>query len=173
MLELTLHPVSPVVEGIRVFAEAERNKNLLKLQFEIEDADLQILNGFVSGKYSDQQLQRQNDLWQTTCLEAFFSYADTLRYFEINLSPCAPFYNVYEFSDYRVRHPSETTAVDLRSLNVNQNSLCCDLVLAKEEPIYLSLCAVIKTVAGQFFYSTKHVDSKPDFHRRESFTLRI
>src|SRR5688572_16223967 len=47
-----------------------------------------------------QSPERQDGLWEHTCFELFCARRHSVRYWEINVSPCGN-WNTYRFDDYR------------------------------------------------------------------------
>jgi len=122
---------------------------------------------------------RANNLWRTTCFEAFLAPADGPDYRELNFSPSSQ-WAAYEFSAYRAGRvdawlpaPPEiklTSQKDCLELTV---TLSLDL---EREPYRLGLSAVIEDRGGRISYwAVSHPGggSPPDFHHRSCFALEL
>ncbi|MBV9541707.1 MAG: hypothetical protein JO167_10605, partial [Alphaproteobacteria bacterium] len=59
------------------------------------------------------------------------------------------------------------------SLRITPATLTAELTpLLRLAALEISLTAVIQTAERQFFYAVTHAGPRPDFHRRDSFTIR-
>jgi hypothetical protein len=169
---VNLTPFAPT-DGLGVSAEFARTPRQLKLTFQLHDSSGQVRNSLAPAHFTRNQLQRADGLWRTTCFEAFWGEPGRKAYWELNLSPSEPRWNLYHFTDYRHPQPP-TTAMDwsLEELNVTQNTLQCTLRTDLELPrLELSLCAVIQTSDAIHYFSSRHSGIKPDFHLRSNFAL--
>ncbi|KYG70228.1 hypothetical protein AZI85_13855 [Bdellovibrio bacteriovorus] len=124
---------------------------------------------------------RQDELWKTTCLEAFLAKgnAPTDAYLEINCSPNGN-WNAYKFSSYR---EGMTTAADV-SVRLQERSGETQRVRFQieikgfdaAEATFHGLTAVIEFADGEkSYWSLKHADANPNFHDKrgwESATTR-
>jgi hypothetical protein len=120
---------------------------------------------------------RADNLWQTTCFEAFIGPESNTSYREFNFSPSSQ-WAAYDFLTYRsgmvqagLPAPPEI-AVNRRSDRLAVTvTLSLDL---PEEPYRLGLSAVIEEQGGRkSYWAVSHQDDSPDFHRRDCFTLRL
>ena len=170
---LTLHPDSTctVVTGIEVEA-ARTDRNLLTLRYALTGKiDALKLPSMVSPTRSD-------ELWRTTCFEAFLRTADSAAYYELNFAPSTE-WAAYRFSDYRegmaVATVVETPRIELRTTDAIfelQASLSLhDLPgLPSDRPWHLGLSAVIEEANGQLSYwALAHPPGKPNFHHSDCF----
>lgn len=130
--------------------------------------------------------QRCDGLWQTTCLEAFWGLAGQDAYWELNLATSGD-WNLYRLSHYR--GPLEPVALAAapawqvrRTTGELQVAVVIDLVeVAGGDgfgtlglPLDISLTAVIDQVGeGPSYWALAHTGAEPDFHRRDSFRLRL
>jgi hypothetical protein len=130
--------------------------------------------------------RRCDGLWQTTCLEAFWGIAGQDAYWELNLAPSGD-WNLYRLSHYRgpltpvalaaappwqVRRTARElqVAVDLDLVEVAGG----DELEVAGLPLEISLTAVIDQVGqGASYWALAHTGAEPDFHRRDSFGLRL
>jgi hypothetical protein len=123
---------------------------------------------------------RRDGLWQETCLELFLAAENLPCYWEFNLSP-AGHWNVYRFTDYRNGMQEERAYTEL-SLRVEDQpkalSLAFDAsldpIVPAGESIEVGICAVIRDRNGhRTYWALSHRGPRPDFHLRDSFTVRL
>jgi len=123
---------------------------------------------------------RKSRLWEETCLELFLGENDSERYWEFNLSP-AGHWNVYRFTSYREGMREEpafrSLPFDLRKgPEVLRLSLDLDIgkIIPPGKALEVAVSAVIKTVKGKTsHWALAHPGPRPDFHRREGFTIDL
>jgi hypothetical protein len=140
---------------------------------------------------------RKDELWKHTCLEVFIGAEESARgrasysgreYVEVNLSPSGD-WNAYGFTDYRAgmtpvepftapefsmdASPYDTSiqwrgAVDAsRARSPLTDLLDCPTLV-------LGATAVLEYENGNHeYWALTHAGAKPDFHLRESFSLRL
>ena len=131
-----------------------------------------------------QPLLRANRLWQHTCFEAFVALKGKPEYHEFNFAPSGQ-WAAYSFQRYRKRTPlgndipAPAPRITVRKL---ANGLDLDAIVRLDSlPItqpgaclQLALSAVIEDKSGMLSYwALKHPAGKPDFHRRDAFTLDL
>ncbi len=128
--------------------------------------------------------ERTDNLWEHTCFEAFISLESGPEYLEVNLAPSGQ-WNIYEFSSYRAsRIEAEQvnckplilkaktnfniqTEIDLSQVAWIKNS-------KKNMDLQIGLTGVIELKNHVKSYcALTHKSDKPDFHRKESFILRL
>lgn len=123
---------------------------------------------------------RKNRLWEETCLELFVGDRDCARYWEFNLSP-AGHWNAYRFTSFRrgMREEPAFASLPFR-VRTGPDSLALSLelkigkILPPARLLEASVAAVIKTrTGGTSHWALAHPGPRPDFHRRDAFTLKI
>jgi hypothetical protein len=129
--------------------------------------------------------RRCDGLWQTTCLEAFWGFAGQDAYWELNLAPSGD-WNLYRLNHYR--GPLAPVALAAPPWQVRRRAgeleVAVDLDLGEVAggdesgvaglPLEVSLTAVIDQVGqGVSYWALAHTGAEPDFHRRDSFGLRL
>ena len=115
---------------------------------------------------------RMDDLWNHTCLEAFFSVhgKEGSKYEEINCSPSGA-WNAYEFSSYRLGMASaKDITVRLENAQRESTSAQFQVDINTGFPCKVdsfALAAVIEFTNGnKSYWAIKHPPGKPDFHNR-------
>ena len=126
--------------------------------------------------------RRTDDLWKHTCFEAFVGPAGGEAYWEINAAPSGD-WNVYRFDGYRHGMRPEprvaTLSSDLERASCGTVTLRASIDVAPLPELVhgeldASLAAVLEAADGTLSYwSVVHAVSRPDFHRRESFVVRL
>lgn len=165
-----LVPFEPV-QNINVSADFIRHNHEIHFLYSVSDPQTQIIESLVAGQWSS--WPREDELWRTTCLEAFFGVRGEPGYWELNLSPARQLWNLYWFDDYRVPQPP-TPCMDFKLIGVRSEAdrfearLTTELELGSLEA---ALCAVIRTKAGVNYFALDH-GPKPDFHRRQGFLIK-
>jgi hypothetical protein len=124
--------------------------------------------------------ERRNGLWVETCFELFIGPIDSEAYWEFNLSASGN-WNVYRFNACRKGMQEEhaiealpfTVVILPDSLTLNIEVDLKKFILS-EQKIELALCAVVKDInASVTYWALAHHGTKPDFHRRDGFTIKL
>ena len=121
---------------------------------------------------------RADNLWQTTCFEAFLAPAAGTAYLEYNFSPSSQ-WAAYDFAVYRdaVRLNAPLRARPQIELARNEDVLEIRVDFApylRPEPYRLGLAAVIEEYGGaKSFWALGHGGDAPDFHDRACFALEL
>ena len=126
--------------------------------------------------------ERRDELWQTTCLELFLALPGQEAYWELNLSPSGD-WNVYRLEGYRLNLAPEAAIARLPfEVRLQPGALDLELTLplallpgaAAAAQLEAALTAVVESAAGKLSYwALVHPGSRPDFHRRDGFVLRV
>ena len=123
---------------------------------------------------------RRDGLWESTCFECFLALPSQPAYWEFNLSPGGD-WNVYRLSGYRLGLAPE---MGYRQLGFAVTRRPDGLSLELECPLPpatrgvphldLGISAVVESRQGELSYwALHHPAPQPDFHRRESFLIRL
>ncbi len=127
---------------------------------------------------------RADNLWEHTCFEAFIALEDSPDYLEVNLAPSNQ-WNIYEFKKYRgSRMEADQVNCKPMILKAKTNfNVQAEIDLSgvawiknskKTNDIHLGLTSVIELKSKLISYcALTHKSDKPDFHRKESFILRL
>lgn len=160
------HPSCPLGPPERLSVEIERQGDQLWLRF-ILDGD----PGRIA--WPDEAAPgRADELWKTTCFEAFVD--GEAGYGEFNLSPSSQWAS-YRFDAYREgMRPADQEAVVL-GLDGGDDYMALEARIAlPADAIRLGLSAVIETRDGaKTYWALAHASDKPDFHHPETFTLAL
>ena len=170
-----------VPQGLQVSGELIWNRDgQLELSFGVLAAaasglnELVVPGGLIDGPQAAGQ--RRDELWTTTCFEAFLAIPDQPGYWEINLAPNGD-WALYRFEGYRsgqsqqpLERPPEVT---LRRWH-HQLRLDARLNLSNwwpdERCPELALTTVLDRGAnGISHWALRHGDSRADFHHRSTF----
>jgi hypothetical protein len=126
--------------------------------------------------------RRVAGLWQHTCFELFLSGEAGTAYYEFNFAPSRE-WAAYGFSGYRDGGPLQDEELDPRII-VRRAETILELhaqirlhrlpALARRASLRAGVSAVIETSDGRLSYwALEHGPGKPDFHRPDTFILRI
>lgn len=144
--------------------------------------DFHLLGDLDEVKFPDMKAptERMNNLWEHTCLEAFFAWDRHPYYWELNLSPSGD-WNLYSFRKYRIGQKLErkvdSIVYQVSKWDSRQYRAAVTLDLEKilpSHPVQLefSLTSVIETQVGsKSYWAFSHCGSQPDFHLRDSFVI--
>lgn len=169
--ELIRHPDTPssAVDRIDV-AVARPQPGLLALRYT------------VSGRIAQVRLApqaeplRTDELWRTTCFEAFVETAPGAGYYEFNLSPSTK-WAAYHFSGYREGMALAELSPPAIITGANATHIDVDALIylpASDAPWRLALSAVIEETDGALSYwALKHPPGKPDFHHADGLVLEL
>lgn len=166
--------------GLGLAVEVHRRDDRLRLHYRLRDPRALVLLAPPAASRS-----RRDGLWNHTCLEAFLAVPDQESYREFNLAPSGD-WNVYQLQRYRSElHPDpafealpfhverHTTGLDLR-LEIDLGSF-----LPPGCPLELGLTAVLELQSSEVqgrelqYWALAHTGPVADFHRRDSFLLRL
>jgi hypothetical protein len=170
---LTLKPFTPLSENFQVSADLRVRGRHLEIEYKLSDPAKAVCNGIEAGGASS--WPRADGLWQSTCFEAFLGEFGESGYWELNFSPGQRRWSCYRFEAYRLPQPPVASEdLELIQVECSADTMKCT-VLAKKEmrSLECSLTAVIVTEAGIRYFALTHASTKPDFHRRDSFSLRL
>ncbi|HOY65548.1 MAG TPA: DOMON-like domain-containing protein [Candidatus Ozemobacteraceae bacterium] len=124
--------------------------------------------------------ERLDRLWESTCFELFLAPASGEGYWEFNLAP-EHHWNIYYFDNYRkgMRREDRIPALPFRTWRTTgqfglELEVSLSALLPADIPLQAAVTAVLLPVGGDpRFFALAHTGSEPDFHRRDSFILRL
>ena len=123
-------------------------------------------------------INRQDDLWQTTCFEFFLAIFNAPEYWEFNLAPTGN-WNIYRFAKYR-RGMQPATRFEGLPLQVTESensyyletAISLDRVVSGNTTLEIAVTMVIEDTQGNLSYwAISHPGTEADFHRRDGFVL--
>lgn len=119
---------------------------------------------------------RADDLWQSTCFEAFLGRPDDKAYREWNFAPSGQ-WAAYDFTGYRKKR-SDAEVASAPYLRVEDNLTWWTLgatIAADVGAWQLGLSAVLEEKDGtKSYWALAHPSGeKPDFHARDCFVAKL
>lgn len=167
--ELIRHPDTPsqAVDRIDV-ALARPEPGLLALRYTVAGRIAQVSLAPPS------EPLRTDELWRTTCFEAFVEAAPGAGYYEFNLSPSTK-WAAYHFTGYREGMALAELSPPAIITGANATHIDVDALIylpASGAPWRLGLSAVIEETGGvKSFWALRHPPGAPDFHHADTFAL--
>lgn len=167
-IKTSLQPFAPLAR-IRITASLTTGPEW-HLKFELDDPVGLVLDSLRPGKW--QTWERADQLWRTTCFEAFWGVVGDQQYWELNLSPSREQWNLYHFQSYREPQPPvRSNDFELTNIVATNESISCVLRPKIDlTEVEVSLAAVIRTEGQTHYFAAQHAGTKPDFHLRKSFS---
>lgn len=168
------HPDTPAktVDGFTV--EVERHaKYRIWIRYHVEAPVVALELGF------PRESQRRDDLWKTTCFEAFVKEAGNPGYLEFNFAPSSE-WAAYSFADYRESMeelPTPTPPALGNDASQSHFALESTFELPNAfagKDLLLAITAVIEERDGtKSYWSLAYPAGAPDFHHPDCFTLHL
>ena len=123
--------------------------------------------------------ERTDNLWQSTCFEAFLRKQGEESYVEYNFAPSGQ-WSAYAFNQYRSGGANLVVeSAPQILLDASEGHFAMETEINcptdwRNSVIDLSLTAVIKETDGtKSYWALVHPLGKPDFHHRDCFALRL
>lgn len=157
--------------NIEIITTISRSNQQLKISYLLQGDLSKIILPAVNNR-----VNRQDNLWQTTCFEFFLAVFNSPEYWEFNLAPTGD-WNIYRFAKYRRGIRMETAFKDLpfqimRNDSTYQTTSEISLkpIIAGNTPLELAVTTVIEdTNHNLSYWAIIHPGNQADFHRRDSF----
>ena len=176
-LELVCHPGTPARGVFAVSAYVSRGATDLLVNWEVRGDNTNVSGGEGAGP------GRQDELWQSTCFEAFVRPIGRDLYVELNVSPTGAWAS-YLFDAYRenMRAASAQVANDRPFILVDERiyealanfDLRADFGAHVSESWALNIAVVIEEYDGiKSYWALAHPTVKPDFHDPDCFVLNL
>lgn len=170
---LLAHPATPPSAALRIEAEIVRGESLT-LTFVVSGEVERLLIAAPATP------ERADELWRTTCFEAFLQGADGGPYVELNLAPSGR-WATYQFASYRQgMGPADLAApprIETRKATDRfemKASVALGPLLPADGPWRVGLTAVIEEAGGvKSYFALAHPWGKPDFHDSRGFILEV
>lgn len=169
--QLTPHPDTPseAVDQIDV-AIARPQPGVLALRYTLAGRIAQVSLAPPS------EPLRTDELWQTTCFEAFVETMPGAGYYEFNLSPSTK-WAAYHFAGYRDGMALAELSAPAIITGANATHIDVDALIylpPSDTPWKLALTAVIEETNGvKSYWSLAHPPGAPDFHHADGFVLEL
>ena len=157
--------------NLKIITNISRQNKQLKISYLLQGDLAQIIL-----PPANNQVKRQNELWQTTCFEFFLAVFHSRQYWEFNLAPTGN-WNIYHFTNYR-RGMREATAFNALPFQIETNNSTYQLettinlqsIIAGDTFLEIAIATVIEDVNHNLSYwALTHPGTQADFHRRDSF----
>ncbi len=176
MIDFTLHPFpdNRTLPAIEIDGKIDRDGGKLSIEYHLTGDLTQVE---IPPPASP---NRKFELWEATCFEFFLGIPGDRSYWEFNLSPAGD-WNIFQLDDYRQGLRDELAFTSLPfTVEQQVNSLLLALefdlsqIVAVDQSIAVSVTTVIKSIGGEISYwAVNHCGSEADFHRRDSFTVKM
>lgn len=119
---------------------------------------------------------RVDELWRTTCFEAFVKTDAGGSYYEFNLAPSSQ-WAAYHFISYRDGMALAELAPPAIITGANATHIDVDALIylpPSEAAWHLALAVVIEETNGEkSYWALAHPPGKPDFHHADGFALEL
>ena len=170
---ISLVPFGDTPPPIKITGTVERTKTSLILKYYLHDP-----SNLVKWPSESMNPSRKDELWKRTCFELFFSESKSKTYWEVNLSPSQD-WNVYHFDDYRqgMKQESRVTSMEIEVIHNTMFVIVplAPLEIKPSQALEIGVTAVNESSldGDQSFWALIHTGNQADFHRRDSFVLRM
>jgi len=164
-VSLRPHPTSPPGPITTLTVKMERDGDSVRLRFVAEGA-------IDDAVWPERAEGRADELWRTTCFEAFIEADD--GYVEFNLSPSGRWAS-YRFDAPRQGMRAAVETATAPELIATPDGVALEARLTPPPGAgRVGLSAVIEAIDGSFSYwALTHPSDKPDFHHPDSFALEL
>ena len=164
-MELTPHLTTPPARVTSIDATVWRDEGKVHFRYLVEGADKLVLPTGIAG--------RADELWRTTCFEAFIAGPGT-AYREFNFAPSG------QWAAYAFEAPRQGLAIADDHVEVwldgGDDWIAVEAAVTGsfEADARLLLSAVIEELDGtKSYWALAHCSDKPDFHHPDCFVARL
>lgn len=171
---LLSHPSTPPSEPLKVWANVEHAASLGS----VASTNIWFGIGAPAERFvipSLAEAARADDLWKTTCFEAFLRIPGTDAYREWNFAPSGE-WAAYDFNEYREgRTNSDVQAPYIRMEdNMTWWALGATFPVDAEATWALGLSAILEEIDGtKSYWALAHPSDQPDFHAAGCFAAHL
>jgi hypothetical protein len=176
MIDFSLRPFpnDRLLPAIEIDGKIDRNGGRLSIEYQLSGDLTQVE---IAPPVSP---SRKLELWEATCFEFFLGVPGDRHYWEFNLSPAGD-WNIFHLDDYRQGLRNELAFTSLPfTVEQQANSLLLALefdlsqIVSVDRSIEVSITTVIRSVGGEISYwALTHGGLEADFHRRDSFIVKM
>ena len=171
LIPLQPFPSNNSLPDIKINTTISRQNTNLKLCYLLQGNLQQIIL-----PEANNEVERKDNLWQTTCFEFFLAIFHSRQYWEFNLAPTGN-WNVYYFANYRRgMKPAKTFESLPFTIKTNNSTYQLEIeinlrsIIAGNTFLELAVATVIEDVNHNLSYwAITHPGTQADFHRRDSF----
>ncbi len=115
---------------------------------------------------------RRDELWKSTCFEAFVRKPGDAGYTELNFAPSGD-WAAYSFTGYR-EGMADAEVTNPRGTWMSGGVMAAEVELPIEGPWQLAITAVIEERDGtKSYWSADHGPGAPDFHADAGFVVEL
>ena len=169
-VQLLCHPVAPCPWVTALSVEVDRTRDVVSIIYRLSgDVSKLVLPSEGGG-------QRRDELWTTTCFEAFVRPPQSDHYQEFNFAPNGD-WAAYQFDGYRNNMSTLDCAAPAIETRVGHDSASVHVTLPIGLPsgaILFGPTAVLEDVDGtRSFWAIHHALNKPDFHHIDTFKMTL
>ncbi|WEK47054.1 MAG: DOMON-like domain-containing protein [Candidatus Andeanibacterium colombiense] len=169
---LSAHPAHPPLAVRSIEARVIGfDANWLRLRWRIEGATKLVVPAFAGRGRAD-------ELWRTTCFEAFLKPVGGSAYVELNMSPSER-WAAYDLTSYREGMSERPFPHEPQcAIRVGTDLTIFDAAVPSAGlppvPAALGLSAVIEEEGGvKSYWAMAHLSEKPDFHDAACFAAKL
>ncbi|NQY14129.1 MAG: DOMON-like domain-containing protein [Henriciella sp.] len=173
IIQLQSHAIAPCPWVSALTVEVERAGDAISILFHVQGALSKIRFPTDNGG------QRRDELWTTTCFEAFFRAPGEDQYLEFNFAPNGD-WAAFRFDGYRANMadldcpaPEIETQISDSAARVRV-TLPDGLFEPKAALILFGPTAILEDIDGtRSFWAIHHALNKPDFHHIDTFKMTL
>ena len=169
MHKLHLHPGSTAGPVESISASISPTASGCRVQFRLHGELQQVRIADLADS------ERADNLWKTTCFEAFWQPQGDTAYREFNFSPSTR-WAAYDFDDFRENgRDAPVDAIAVACAHSNEALLLtADIAADLPLPAMVALNAIVEDSKGVLHYwALSFRDGPPDFHSIETRSLRL
>jgi hypothetical protein len=174
-LNLVPHPATPPLSEFKVWATVEHAASLSS----VASTNIWFGVGAPAERFlvpAATEPVRTDELWRTTCFEAFLKPLAESSYREWNFAPSGQ-WAAYDFADYRAdMTPAEVEAAPYIRIEDNLTwwAVGATIAVPADTNWQLGLSAVLEEKDGtKSYWALAHPNEKPDFHDPGCFTAHL
>lgn len=169
-VQLRNHPAAPCPWVTAFAVEVDRTPQALSIAYQLTGTLSQLLLPIENGG------QRRDELWTSTCFEAFFRAPGSDQYNEFNFAPNGD-WAAYQFDGYRNNMSNLDCTAPTIETRASSDTAIIRVTVPIElpsGPLLLGPTAILEDVDGaRSFWAIHHALNKPDFHHIDTFKMTL